>query len=94
MGKKQYQSQGKYARKANQSKKKRFNRPGVPSGAPLQSNQDETSVESAPSIPLTGSRVQPSQSSVSYPYVTSDLIQTAIIAGIAFVILIILYFVL
>lgn len=94
MGKKQYQSQGKYARKANQGKKKRFNRPGVPSGTALESNQDEPSVESAPSAPLTSSRLQPSQSSVSYPYVTSDLIQTVIIAGIAFVILIILYFVL
>jgi len=94
MGKKQYQSQGKYARKATQAKKKRPNRPVVPSGESFQSGQDDSNAEQVRSTPLTSSRLQSSQVSASYPYITSDLIRTAIIAGIAFVILVVLYIVL
>lgn len=94
MGKKQFQSQGKYARKATQAKKKRSNRPGMMSNAGLQSGQDDSANEEVSSTPLTSKRLQSSQTSVSYPYITSDLVHTAIIAGIAFVVLIILYFVL
>ena len=91
---KQYQSQGKYARNANQAKKKRQSKPNV--SHDMSSSSDPSSLDDGPvrSGPLTSSRLQASEAKSSYPYVASDLIYTIIIAGIAFVILVVLYIVL
>jgi hypothetical protein len=96
MGKKQFQSQGKYARKATQAKKKRSQKPNLPSSSTNQasaSDQTATAQQPVQAAPSTISRSHSLQGN-SYPYVASDLINTLVIAGIAFVILVVLYFVL
>ena len=94
MGKKQYQSQGKYAKKANQAKKKRFQKPNLTSSAGMSTFHNESGEEPAQPAPSGIKSFQQTSTRASYPYLASDLIHTGIIAAIAFVILIILYVVL
>ena len=98
MGKKQYQSQGNYAKKGSQEKKrKRSQNPNVKRSArPVSTEKDITEGTSQPaarSVPAATHTSAPT-TTTSHAYVVSDLIRTGIIAGIAFVILVVLYIVL
>ena len=98
MGKKQYQSQDSYAKKGSQTKKKkRSQNPNVERSArPVSTEKDITEGASRPaagSFPAAPHTPAPTITA-SHTYVISDLIRTGIIAGIAFVILIVLYIVL
>ncbi len=93
MGKKQYQSQSKYAKRGSQPRKKRPQKPNAgtqtPSSAAKQevsgpSPERQRSAETAP-------RTRRGETSATYPYIASDLIRTAGIAALAFIILVILY---
>ncbi len=96
MGRKQYQSQGRYAKTGSQARKKRPQKSGTQEStfsASSQESVDWNNPESTPRpAPMAGGRY--AQPAASYPYLASDLMHTAIIAVIAFIILIILYVVL
>jgi len=94
MGKKQYQSQGKYARQGSQAKRRKLSRPREQSptpAAPQESDAEEASRVAAPPAPARSKTVSVES---TYAYILPDLIQTAILATIAFVVLIILAIVL
>jgi|GEM_PF-3271066 len=90
MGKKQYQSQGRYARTGSQAKKKRSN---VQRSVNSVSSEQDMSEGAAPSVPATPRASTPAVTT-PHTYVISDMVHTLIIAVIAFVILAVLSFVL
>ncbi len=97
MGKKQYQSQGKYAKTSNQAKKKRTRKPeGQLNSFSASSQEDSTGDAPASTVRVAPiAQIRQAQAVVaSHAYVASDLIYTGIIAVLAFIILIVLYFVL
>ena len=90
MAKKQYQSQSKNATRSNLAKKKPSNIQR--SVRPASTKKDRTE-GTAP--PVTAApRASTQTANASHAYVISDLIRTVIIAGISFVILVVLYIVL
>ncbi len=97
MGRKQYQSQDRYARTGSQAKKRRSQRFDSRVNTFSASKQETVTGDGSASTPrptpVTGIR-QTQVIATPYPYVVSDLIHTAIITVIAFVILVVLYFVL
>ncbi len=97
MGKKTYQSGGKYAKQGTQPKKRRPRKPTTPMNASDVSPQAETTDDSpkpvAQPISHTARRAH-TTAAASYSYVISDLKRTCIFAAAAFAILIILAIVL
>ncbi|NQT73293.1 MAG: hypothetical protein HQ553_11095 [Chloroflexi bacterium] len=94
MGKKTYQSGGRYAKQGTQPKKRRPRKPTTPMNASAASPQADTTegtlmVASQPARPRT-KRADHTTGSSSYSYVISDLKRTGIFAAVAFAILIIL----
>ena len=97
MGKKQYQSSNKYARTGSKAKKRRPQKPAGQMSTFSALPEQSPAGEVPPSLPPHASAVQARQlqaTIASHTYVVSDLIHTLIIAVIAFIILVILYFVL
>ena len=98
MGKKTYQSGGKYARQGTQPKKRRPRKPTTQMNANAVSPQSESMNDApgpvAPPIQHTARRTDHNTAASSYSYVISDLKRTGILAAAAFVILIILAIVL
>ena len=92
MGKKHYQGQSKFAKRAGQAKKKRHQKPNEPQNVTMAVTESEVSSETVQAPPVRKLRSDTPASSISHPYVASDLIHTLIIAAVAFVILLILYF--
>lgn len=90
MGKKQYQSQGKYARQGSQARRRRFARPRGQSPAPAAPHESSAEDVSSVAEPPAPARPRPASVESTYSYILPDLIQTAILAAIAFIILIIL----
>jgi len=92
MAKKQYQPQGKNSiKKTGQAKKKRTN---VQRSARPVSTEKDITEGAIPPIRTTPRASATAAPTASHAYVVSDLIRPGIIAAIAFIILIILYFVL
>jgi len=90
MGKKQYQSQGRYARQGSQAKRRKLSRPRGQSPAPAAPQESEAKEVSRATTPATPVRPRTAGVESTYAYIVPDLIQTAILATIAFIILIIL----
>lgn len=98
MGKKTYQSGGKYAKQGSQPKKRRPRKPTTQIDSNTVSQQSEATGDApapvAQAIRHTARRTDHTTSASSYSYVISDLKRTGIFATVAFVILIILAIVL
>jgi len=94
MGKKQYQSKSRYGRKPSPGKKKHAQRATNSHEADAPSEEVAAETRTEPVAPPVARAPRTTSRPSSHPYVKSDLIRTLVIAGIAFVILIILYFVL
>lgn len=93
MGKKIYQSGGKYAKQGTQPKKRRPRKPATPMNTGAESPQAETSDAPMPvakSVSSTPRRTDYTTTASSYSYVVSDLKRTLIFGVAAFVILIIM----
>ena len=98
MGKKTYQSGGKYAKQGSQPKKRRPRKPAVQMNTNAVAQQPATS-DDAPApveqpVRQTPRRTDSTSSASTYSYVISDLKRTGIFAAVAFIILVILAIVL
>lgn len=94
MGKKTYQSEGRYAKQGTQPKKRRPRKPTTPMNASAASPQAEAT-EGTPMVASQPARHRAKRAdhttdSSSYSYVISDLKRTGRFAAVAFAILIIL----
>ncbi|MFC2027343.1 hypothetical protein ACFLU3_01515 [Chloroflexota bacterium] len=98
MGKKNYQSEGRYAKQGTQPKKRRPRKPttqmNTGAASPQANATEVTPMATSQPARRTATRADHTTDSSSYSYVMSDLKRTGIFAAVAFTILIILAIVL
>lgn len=98
MGKKQYQSEGKYARQGSKPKKRRSQKPQSRPSSPSPTQAPTVSGSDAGPTPGTATprptTADAGQRAPLYSYVIPDLKRTALLAVIVFAILIVLSIVL